>query len=137
MAVLGVAAWGFVALLALPIIRIVYTATYDDSAEVLRVLYLSVPGLYAATVAMLLASSTMREKRAVLIMAAGVALNVALNLVVIPRYGALGAAWVTVVSQTFVGVWLIADAYRSVARHPQMAMEPEQQLETAIALRDD
>ena len=29
MAVLGVAAWGFVALLALPIIRIVYTATYD------------------------------------------------------------------------------------------------------------
>ena len=137
MAVLGVAAWGFVALLALPIIRIVYTATYDDSAEVLRVLYLSVPGLYTATVAMLLASSTMREKRAVFIMALGVALNVALNLVAIPRYGALGAAWVTVVSQTFVGVWLIADAYRSVARHPRMAMEPERQLETAIALRDD
>ena len=137
MAVLGVAAWGFVALLSLPIIRIVYTATYDDSAEVLRVLYLSVPGLYAATVAMLLASSTMREKRAVVIMALGVALNVALNLVAIPRYGALGAAWVTVVSQTFVGVWLIADAYRSVARHPRMALEPEQQLETAIALHDD
>jgi PST family polysaccharide transporter len=137
MAVLGVAAWGFVALLALPIIRIVYTATYDESAEVLRVLYLSVPGLYIATVAMLLASATMREKRAVFIMAAGVALNVALNLVAIPRYGALGAAWVTVASQTFVGGWLIGDAYRSVARHPRMALEPEQQLETAIVLRDD
>ena len=116
--VLGVAAWGFVALLSLPIIRIVYTAAYDDSAEVLRVLYLSVPGLYAATVAMLVASSTMGEKRAVLIMAAGVTLNVALNLVAIPRYGALGAAWVTVASQTFVGLWLIGDAYRSVARRP-------------------
>jgi O-antigen/teichoic acid export membrane protein len=137
MAVLGVAAWAFVALLSVPIIRIVYTATYDDSAPVLRVLYLSVPGLYTATVAMLLASSTMREKRAVFIMALGVALNVALNLVAIPRYGALGAAWVTVASQSFVGVWLIADAYRSVARHPQMAMESERQLETAIALRDD
>ena len=137
MAVLGVAAWGVVALLALPIIRLVYTAAYDDSAEVLRVLYLSVPGLYAATVAMLLASSTLREKRAVLIMAVGIALNVALNLVAIPRYGALGAAWVTVASQTFVGVWLIVDAYRSVARHPRMAMEAEQQLETAMALRDD
>ena len=137
MAVLGVAAWAFVALLSLPIIRIVYTATYDDSAGVLRVLYLSVPGLYTATVAMLLASSTMREKRAVFIMGFGVALNVALNLVAIPRYGALGAAWVTVVSQTFVGVWLIADAYRSVARHPRMAIEPERQLATAIALRDD
>jgi O-antigen/teichoic acid export membrane protein len=101
------------------------------------VLYLSVPGLYTATVAMLLASSTMREKRAVFIMALGVALNVALNLVAIPRYGALGAAWVTVASQTFVGVWLIGDAYRSVARHPRMALEPERQLETAIAIHDD
>ena len=118
MAVLGVVAWGLVALLSLPIIRIVYTAAYDDSAEVLRVLYLSVPGLYAAAVAMLVASSTMGEKRAVLIMAAGVTLNVALNLVAIPRYGALGAAWVTVASQTFVGLWLIGDAYRSVARRP-------------------
>jgi O-antigen/teichoic acid export membrane protein len=137
MAILGAAAWGFVALLAVPIIRIVYTATYDESAELLRVLYLSVPGLYTATVAMLLASATMREKRAVLIMAAGVALNVALNLAAIPRYGALGAAWVTVASQTFVGGWLIGDAYRTVARHPRMALDQERQLETAIALRDD
>jgi O-antigen/teichoic acid export membrane protein len=137
MAVLGAAAWGFVALLALPIIRIVYTAAYDESAQLLRVLYLSVPGLYTATVAMLLASATMREKRAVLIMATGVALNVALNLVAIPQYGALGAAWVTVASQTFVGGWLIGDAYRTVARHPRLALEPERQLEAAIALRDD
>ena len=137
MAVLGAAAWGFVALLAVPIIRIVYTATYDESAEVLRVLYLSVPGLYIATVAMLLASATMREKRAVLIMATGVALNVALNLLAIPRYGALGAAWVTVISQTFVGIWLIGDSYRTVAGHPQLTLEPERQLEAALAVRDD
>jgi polysaccharide transporter, PST family len=137
MAVLGVAAWGAVALFALPIIRVVYTATYDDSAQVLRVLYLSVPGLYIATVAMLLASSTMREKRAVLIMGLGVVLNVALNLVAIPRYGALGAAWVTVISQSGVAVWLLVDSYRSVARHPRITLEPERQLETAMALRDD
>ena len=43
----------------------------------------------------------------------------------------------TVVSQTFVGVWLVGDAYRSMARNPRMAMEPERQLETAIALHDD
>jgi O-antigen/teichoic acid export membrane protein len=73
----------------------------------------------------------------VVIMGLGVALNVALNLVAIPRYGALGAAWVTVASQTFVGVWLIGDAYRSVARHPRLAMEPEQQLETAMVIHDD
>jgi O-antigen/teichoic acid export membrane protein len=136
MAVLGVATWGVVALLSVPIIRVVYGAAYDDSARVLWVLYLSVPGLYAATVAMLLASSTMRERRAVVIMASGVALNVACNLVAIPRYGALGAAWVTVASQTFVGVWLVADAYRGVARHPRMAEQQEEQLETALASRD-
>jgi polysaccharide transporter, PST family len=136
MALLGVATWGFVALLSVPIIRLVYTATYDGSAQVLRVLYLSVPGLYTATVATLLASSTMRERRAGLIMALGVAVNVACNLVAIPRYGVLGAAWVTVGSQTFVAAWLIADVYRSVARHSQVAVEPEQQLETAIAIHD-
>jgi O-antigen/teichoic acid export membrane protein len=136
MTLLGVGTWGFVALLSVPIIRIVYTSTYDDSAQVLRVLYLSVPGLYTATVATLLASSTMREKRAVFITALGVAVNVALNLVAIPRYGVMGAAWVTVVSQTFMALWLIADVYRSVARHSQVAVEPEQQLETAIAIRD-
>jgi O-antigen/teichoic acid export membrane protein len=137
MAVLGVAAWAFVALFAVPIIRIVYTASYDDSAQVLRVLYLSVPGLYIATVATLLASSTLRERRAVLIMATGVALNVALNLVAIPRYGALGAAWVTVISQTFVALWLLADAYRGIARHPTTVLEPAGQLGPAMALQDD
>ena len=43
----------------------------------------------------------------------------------------------TVGSQTFVGVWLIGDAYRSVARHPPMALDQEQRLETAMALSDD
>ena len=111
----GVAAAGFTALFALPIVRVVYTDAYDDSAMVLRVLYLSVPGLYAATVGMFLASSMNREKRAVVIMVIGVVMNVALNLVAIPRYGPLGAAWVTVASQTTVAFWLTADAYRAVA----------------------
>jgi PST family polysaccharide transporter len=135
--VLGVAAWAFVALFAVPIVRIVYTAGYDDSAEVLRVLYLSVPGLYIATVATLVASSTLREKRAVLIMAAGVALNLALNLVAIPRYGALGAAWVTVISQTLVALGLLGDAYRGLAHQPPPTLEPARQLETAGVLQDD
>jgi Na+-driven multidrug efflux pump len=57
--------------------------------------------------------------------------------VAIPRYGALGAAWVTVISQTFIAMWLIADAYRSVARHPRMNEQPERQLESALAIRND
>lgn len=120
----GLAACGFIALLAQPIVHIVYTAAYDDSAAVLRVLYLSVPGLYAATVGMFVASAMNREKPAVLLMGIGVALNVALNLVVIPRYGALGAAWVTVGSQTVIAGSLVVDAYRAVARRPGAAGLP-------------
>jgi O-antigen/teichoic acid export membrane protein len=70
-------------------------------------------------------------------MAAGVALNVVLNLVAIPRYGALGAAWVTVISQTVVAAWLLSDAYRTVARHPATALDPAMELQAALALRDD
>jgi O-antigen/teichoic acid export membrane protein len=116
---IGVGACAMMALLALPVIRLVYTSTYDASAPVLRILYLSVPGLYLATVAMFLAASMHRERKAVVIMALGVALNVVLNLAAIPRYGAVGAAWVTVVSQTVVAVWLTVDAYRAVARQPR------------------
>ena len=98
---------------------------------------MSVPGQYTATGATLLASSTLRDKREVFIMALGVAFNVVLNLEAIPRSGALGAGWVSVISQTFVAVWLIADGSRSVARLPRMDAQPERLLEAAIAIRDD
>jgi O-antigen/teichoic acid export membrane protein len=137
MAGVGLAACGFVALLALPIVRIVYTDTYADSAVVLRVLYLSVPGLYAATVAMFVASSMHREKRAVLIVAVGVVLNLALNLAVIPRYGALGAAWVTVASQSIAGAALIVDAYQSVAGRPGADLGHELPLVAGMELGHD
>lgn len=137
MAGVGLAACGFVALLALPIVRMVYTDAYDDSAGVLRVLYLSVPGLYAATVAVFVASSMNREKRAVLIVTIGVALNVALNLAAIPRYGALGAAWVTVVSQSIVAAALIGDAYQAVGGQPGAALGREPQLVTEMELGRD
>jgi O-antigen/teichoic acid export membrane protein len=134
MAGVGLVSCVFVAVLALPIVRIVYTETYDDSAMVLRVLYLSLPGLYVATVAMFLASSMKREKRAVAILAIGVAMNVALNLAAIPRYGALGAAWVTVGSQSVIALWLTVDAYRAVALRPGLDLDHERQLEAEIEL---
>lgn len=114
----GVAAWGVVALIASPLIRVVYTGSYDESAAILRILYLSVPGLYAATVAMFVASSMNRERAAVLIAGSGVALNAGINLMVVPRIGATGAAWATVASQTLTALALMAYTYRGVAAAP-------------------
>jgi O-antigen/teichoic acid export membrane protein len=110
----GMLACAGVALLAGPIVRIVYSAAYNDSAMVLRVLYLSTPGLYVATIGMFLAASMHQEKRATVAMGVGVALNVAANLWAIPRFGVLGAAWVTVGSQSLIACWLVIEAYRAV-----------------------
>jgi O-antigen/teichoic acid export membrane protein len=131
---LGLATSGVTGLLAAWIIRIVYTSAYDESAVVLRVLYLGVPGLYVATIGTFLAASMHREKRAVLAMAIGVALNIALNLWVIPRHGALGAAWVSVFSQSLVAVWLTFDAYAGLARGVRALPGEKPPLETGLEL---
>ncbi len=111
---IGLLACAGVAVLAGPIVRIVYSAAYDDSAMVLRVLYLSTPSLYVATVGMFLAAAVHREKRAMVAMGVGVALNVAANLWAIPRFGVLGAAWVTVGSQLLIACWLAIEVYHAV-----------------------
>ena len=46
------------------------------------------------------------------VMAAGVALNIGLNLFAIPAYGAIGAAWTTLVSELFVLALLLAALQR-------------------------
>ena len=135
--VLGLATSGVVSLLAAWIIRIVYTSAYDESAVVLQVLYLGVPGLYVATIGTFLAASMHRERSAVFAMAIGVALNFALNLWVIPRHGALGAAWVTVLSQSLVAVWLTFDAYATLARGARALPGAEPPLETGLEVGDE
>jgi hypothetical protein len=44
---------------------------------------------------------------------------------------------VTVISQTFVALWLLGDAYRGVSLHPRPAHEPARQVEGAVALQND
>lgn len=110
----GLLACVAVGVLAGPIVRIVYSLAYAESVPVLRVLYLSTPGLYVATVGTFVAVAVHRERRALVALSVGVALNVALNFWAIPRYGAVGAAWVTVVSQSVIAVWLAVEALRAV-----------------------
>ncbi len=134
--VVGMAACAGVALLAGWIIRIVYTQAYDDSADVLRVLYLSVPGLYVATVGTFLAASMHSEKRALVALVSGVVMNVTLNMWAIPRWGALGAAWVTVASQTAIALWLAAEAIKTVSEHRQIDEQEGVDLEQAMEMQD-
>jgi Na+-driven multidrug efflux pump len=50
-----------------------------------------------------------------MIVGSGVVVNVVINLLVVPRIGATGAAWAVVVSQTLTALALMAFTYRGVA----------------------
>jgi len=104
----------------------VFGSEYESSAEVLQIMaWTSVLGFqnYVMWYAILVARL---ERRVTLMMVAGLAVNVALNLVLIPRYGATGAAAALVASDLLVVLWGAALVHRLVFRIPmrQVALKP-------------
>jgi O-antigen/teichoic acid export membrane protein len=89
------------------LITLLFGEGYRESVLVTQVLFLSVPFLFAEFLANVVASALHLEKKIMSITAWTVALNIGLNLFVIPIYGILGAAWVTVVSQVFLTTGLL------------------------------
>ncbi len=84
-----------------PAIRLLFPSSYSSAAGVAVILLLSsVPGAAAATLVPLAGVADRRLFATAAVLA--LVLNVGINLVVIPRYGATGAAWATVVSQFFL-----------------------------------
>ncbi|AUX23175.1 polysaccharide biosynthesis protein [Sorangium cellulosum] len=97
---LPVAAGLFV--LAPDVIRLVYgtAADYAPAADVLRILACSVPVMFAFQVVTLPLLAAKREVAMVKLLALTLAANVALNLLLLPRYRALGAAGATLAAST-------------------------------------
>ena len=88
--------------LATPIVSTLYGAQFLPAAGSLRLLALATPFLYTNASFVQLLVATDRQKK--LAMTAGVAavVNVGLNLLLIPRYGHIGAAATTVVTEVVV-----------------------------------
>jgi O-antigen/teichoic acid export membrane protein len=87
---------------------------YAETVPVLRVLYLAVPAMYLAFIATFLAGSLHLEAAAAKVLAVCLAANVGLNLVAIPRWGPVGAAWTTVVTEVLASAWLLALVLRAL-----------------------
>ncbi|NNM32196.1 MAG: oligosaccharide flippase family protein, partial [Gemmatimonadetes bacterium] len=104
---LGVLICGVVQVLGDPLIRVVYTDRYASSAEVLRILFWASPAIYVATVASFLAASIHHDRLALAAVVTGTALNIGLNLLLIPDMGAVGAAWATVAAQSTNALLLV------------------------------
>ncbi len=87
------------ALVAPLVIGLLFGAAYAPAATALQVLVLAVPigALREVAVAALIARQ--RERALLRVNLVTTVVNVSLNLVVIPRYGLVGAAWATVASE--------------------------------------
>jgi O-antigen/teichoic acid export membrane protein len=90
------------------VIALLFGEAYQASILVTQVLFLSVPFLFAEFLANVVANALHLERKVLNITAWVVALNIGLNLIVIPMYGIMGAAWVTVISQIFLTTGILA-----------------------------
>lgn len=80
---------------------------FSPSILILQILAVAIGFIYLATLFGQSVIVLARQKRAVWIYGLGALINVSVNLVVIPRYGALGAAWSTVLTEALVLLGLI------------------------------
>jgi O-antigen/teichoic acid export membrane protein len=90
--------------LAGPIVHTLYGAQFAPSVASLRILALATPLLYTNASFVQLLVATERQKKLAVTAGIGALVNVGLNLLLIPRYGQIGAATVTVVTELVVTV---------------------------------
>ena len=87
------------------LVTVLFGSRYGPSGSALKIL--AVGAVVTAATSVLLPPLALRSQRVALALAACLALNVGANLAVIPRYGAIGAAVVTVACEVLLGVFLV------------------------------
>lgn len=93
-----------ITILAGPIIERLYGSSYEPSADALAILIWWVPlAAFTALIAGLLRAGG-RERIHAVILIGGAAANIGGNLIVVPLYGFLAAAWVTIAVEAVMGI---------------------------------
>lgn len=90
---------------AQPIIRLLFGRQFLPAAPMLAILIWSEIAVFFASVVVNALIASNLQNLLPLPTVVGAAINVALNLVLIPRYSAVGAAWATLISYTFT--WMV------------------------------
>lgn len=81
------------------IVNILTGGDFDGSILSLRILALSYPAFFISALMMWLLVTKGKYKQMLLVYFLGLVLNVALNLIFIPKYSYLGASWITVICE--------------------------------------
>ena len=100
-----------IVMLSSGLIDLVYGEEFLGSAGPLSVLSLSILITFPATVIIHAIFAHHKEKKMVPIWLGGVLINIALNLVLIPRLGIIGAAWASLITQLFTNgtLWILVN----------------------------
>jgi len=126
---LGVGAIGFAVLaLVVPsaylVVPLVYGNEYQSSIPITQILFLAAPALFVGQAAILVANALYLDRVAIVVSVLGVIGNGGLNLFVIPRWGAVGAAWTTLATETFVTLAILVAVWSCLHRKLSGARAP-------------
>ena len=111
----GVVTAVVVASMADKVILVVYGEAYAASAAVLRLHFAATPFVFVGTVGLFHLTAMRRERLALRCAAAGLALNVILDLILIPRAGPSGAAAATLAAEALTAMGLLGLTYHTLA----------------------
>jgi O-antigen/teichoic acid export membrane protein len=101
------AACALVTPVAAPVIQLFYGKEYLPTANLLIVLIWSeVPIFFAAALGSALIAKNLQRYMPIGA-GLGAVMNIVLNLIWIPKYGAMGASWATVISYSFCGIFYL------------------------------
>jgi len=93
-----------VATLAKPFIHTLYTTNFSDAIAPLQILILSLTFLFINFPLGALLNATNRQKRNTINIGGAMVVNIILNVILIPKFQALGAAWASLISTIFLFV---------------------------------
>lgn len=90
------------------LVPLLFGAEYPETVAITRVLFLATPALFISYAAMPINSSLHLDKQTLGFAVVSVGVNFVLNLFIIPRWGAIGAAWSTLVTESLFSVCMLA-----------------------------
>ncbi|HEX4804331.1 MAG TPA: flippase [Conexibacter sp.] len=114
--------------LARPIVHVMFGPHYARTAAVLPVLMIAFVSICFGSLAGFLAPLLNLNWRLAIYSAIGAAANIGLNVWLIPRYGALGSAWVTVVTEVLTMTLMLGTALFTL----RLRVKPWRLLATAL-----
>jgi O-antigen/teichoic acid export membrane protein len=121
MATLGTCAAVAFAVAGPPLVRVLYGPAYADAGAQLRLLAPALCFFFPTYLLMSFLIAMGEQRSTAWFAAAGIVINLALNLALIPAYGARGAIVATIATEAALvfGAWFLAE--RRIARQPAVA----------------